>query len=849
MDKNERNHLAFTTALEKFFNHNPRNPFWALMALYLRKKHELAIVENYHGTGRDAFASAGDENFVENRLWSSQPGSNTETRSLSILGPIAHNPRLQKIAAVFEKESNKADSLLMSASRSTYALEKTQWDPKFLLEFAEALQGLEDDWLERNFNNLFDAITTRLFNRIRGDIYTQPKEITKLVGALMGKDVRKIYDPFAGVASYALITAPGAEYIGEEKEELIAAIGNLRIMANGVKGEVIHENSINNKDYGADIIISTPPGCLKLKLEEEPWGKEYGRRNEAESFLIRKCLLKSKRGILTVLPHIATSVIYKDLRRDLVESGNLEAVIRLPARIFEMTSIAAMVFVMNPKNDHPGSVRFINASECYTRSGRRNTLNVQEIIALTKEENQFSRLIETEEIRQHDYFLNPAIYLRKKIELPEGVELIPLKDLGEIKRPEKARRVEKEGKLVTFNPQNNPNPIKIFKPSDFERSPLEGKHFCTLSGSGILISDLIMRKMRVLCYDFGEEDLFCRPSAYIFIPDESKILTRYLALQLNEPYVDEQVAGSNGLLNLSNWKNLEIIVPPLEEQRKAIEEFESRLLANLGLELSAVRGKNAEDLDREIRLRRHTLLNAIHGAVTGMALLDSFIDRQEGPFEKTAIVSKKKQLSLVDMVHRVNSNLERVVRLITDLGNLGDYDSAEKINISEFCNEYEARCMEEENFTVAWPNNNDVKEGLVEAESLDISFSRKELYTVFDNIITNARKHGFMESAVKDGENIAGNRNHLIRIEFEPSIAENGNEEVVIRILNNGLPLPQGIDNETLFEWGKGRDTGLGGWHIRQIVERFGGKVNAFNLENDERGFTVMYEIVLPHNN
>lgn len=795
------NNIIFSEAVVRFIRFGPRNPFLSLVALVLRKLHLLS------------------------------PDSDGKIDvSASVLA--AHNERLTKIMEVLVREDES-----IGERENT----DTTQNCDALSDFALSLVSLDDRWFDKNFGVLFDDLMQRCFSRLRFDIFTQPASLTRLVGTLIGEDVKTLYNPFAGVASYALVMPRGARYVGEEIDPRVAAIGNLRIMAYGIDGEVLAKDSFDNDVDKADIIVSTTPLVFRINSTAADKPKPH----TAAAFLLEKCAEAATRGIIVAEESLASETACREIRQRLIECNMLESVIFLPGGIFLHAGAKTVVFVINPDNRHKGSVKLINARGCFTDiSIFVRKLDVAEIETLLHEENDQAITVSAQRLRENDYALEPSLYSPHKIDIPPGARLMKMSQLGTFKS---SRPVETkvEGRLLTNKYNDIAPPTKIYRPSDFPLEPLS-RPMTRICGKGIVFNRMLVNRFSFMCVDTEEETLYSRRNVVFFVPDESVILLRYLAIQLTQPYVKKRIEESSLPLRRQLDENTMIIVPPLTEQRNVIEEYQAETAAKMGLILSNERDSRFEQMSREFRLRRHTLLNSMHGLVTGMSLIKSFIDRQQEPFEKTAIVAARKQLTLQDMIDRMNSALGRVVSLVDDMQGDDSFGTPRKINLSDFCNEYAKKCLDDGHYDIVWPNNNDVNENLVEREKINVNFSDSDLSTVFENIITNARKHGFRTETPDDGQR----ENHLIRVEYEPLIDEDGNEKVMLRFLNNGLPLPEGVASGILFEWGKASGntfgTGLGGWHIKNIVEHYGGSVRASNLENDERGFTVMYEIILP---
>lgn len=797
----------------------------------------MKIVEDYDGDPVNVIAPVAEGNVIALCGWTPSPGDEAPVKTLSIVGDLSSDERLLEIFKIFERDAESRKTRREGISEPN----DKRWEPGFLLSFASSLLQLDDDWLDGNINGLFDRIVRHCFAYERYDIYSQPNELTLLAKHLMGEDVRKIYDPFAGGASFALAMPKGATYIGEEIQPLVAAIGNLRIMVNDVDGEVLVESSINDRDYDADIIVSTPPFGMPVETEPFSLGEKYGERNDACSFIMKKCLFSGKRGIVTVAGSFNLGSRHHECRKLLVDADFIDTVISFPPHVFDRTGVKTCLYVLNPYRTRKGKVRLVDAGDLYVSEERRNVLQVPGIVSLLNTPGPKNVEVDVDTVKANDYVLAPEFYMEPPVQVPDGASLMRLSRLLD---PVPLKRIS-DGDFVVegefLNPKNDEsaNQIKIYRPGkDFIKGPLESR-VNEIKRPCILINGLTFNFKAIVVEPEGKMLFASSNWRQFLLRDEDIVLPQYLVLQLHRPYFERQIQYSSLNVPVKILLNASIIVPSVEEQRREIESYQETLIGNLGLELLAEKEKKYDELAKEMRVRRHTLLNAMHGVVSGISVLKNYIDGKNGPFDKTDIVAPKKQMSMESLIERVSANLDRVVNLVTDFVNQDSYGPAEQINISDFCNEYRWRYVDCANFEIVWPDNNDVENNLVERERLNVSFSRKDLFTVFDNIVSNAVKHGFYG---RDDEN------NVIRIEFEP-VTDGESSFVSLRFLNNGIPLHSDITPSAIFEWGRkgarSSGTGVGGWHVRRIVEHYGGEVDVSNLEDDS-GFTVMYEVRLP---
>lgn len=847
MHSSDNNQEIFNEAVSKFFGHNPSNPFLALIALYLRKKHQIEIVENYTGNPCDVIASIDDEDIIAPHGKEGEAPGNGKRR-LSVIGNLSTNDRLRNIFNIFEEEAKPFSS---KRTGNIFKL-RTQREPISFLEFVSSLLNIDDRWFQENFNELFDNVVHRCYFMEAFGIYNQPSELTQLARYLIGDNVRKVYDPFAGIASFALAIPKGARYVGEEINPLVAAIGNLRIMANDIEGEVRYESSVNDKDFDSDIIVSTPPFHLRIKPGEFSGDTKYGRRNDACSFLMKKCLVKGKRGIITTTGSFNTDVLLRDCRKLLVDADFIDTIISLPSNIFDRTGVKTYLYVLNPDHTHKGTVRFVDASDLYISSGRKNKLKAGEIIPLLNNPDDRSVDVAIDEIKATDYILTPEFYLKPQIEVPEGASLMRLADLVEFVPPKRIRkeRDEIEGEMLNLRNQDFANHLKIYRPgSGFIREVLptlvnEIRQNC------ILIPSIMNIRKGIVVEPEGKTLFAASLWRQFIVRNEHLILPQYLVLQLYQPYFEKQIMSSALNVPRSMLLNASIFVPPLEQQRREIEQYQEALISKLDLKVSQGTTRREKMIEEELRVRRHAILNKLQNSLIGLQLLDDFVKEQEGRFDRNSEVVEGTEITVGGLVNQLHHDMHRIVDLADKLTEVESYGTAEIINISDFCNEYERNNRDFVGCNFSWPNNKDIDEGRENRDNLNIWFSKNDLTMIFENVIDNALRHGFGIKG-KDASGLkSGSALGTIRIEFERTVLEDKTPVVAVRFLNNGKPLPSNMNTTSVFEWGKGGGenfgSGIGGWHIKRLAEHFGASVSVRNLDSHDRGFNVEYELIFP---
>ncbi len=116
----------------------------------------------------------------------------------------------------------------------------------------------------------------------------------------------------------------------------------------------------------------------------DPRYKKYGvapKGTADYAFLLHDLYHVKPGGIMTiVLPH---GVLFRggseeEIRRNLIENNNIDAIIGLPANIFFGTGIPTIVMVLRQKRDRD-DVLFVDASKGFIKVGKNNQLRARDI--------------------------------------------------------------------------------------------------------------------------------------------------------------------------------------------------------------------------------------------------------------------------------------------------------------------------------------------------------------------------------------------------------------------------------------------------------------------------------------
>jgi type I restriction enzyme M protein len=298
-----------------------------------------------------------------------------------------------------------------------------------------------------------------------GEFYT-PQAVSKILTkiAIAGQETKRgltVYDPCMGSGSLLLNAkkyATEPNYIRYFGQELMTSTYNLARMNMFLHGILPENQKLRNADTldadwptgeetEFDMVLMNPPYSAKWSaasgfLQDERFS-DYGvlaPKSKADySFLLHGLYhLKNSGTMAIVLPH---GVLFRGaaegkIREKLLRSGNIYAVIGLPANLFYNTSIPTCIIVLKKHRDGR-DVLFIDASPKFEKGKKQNAMtdaHIDSIIELynnrqTVEKEAF--LASFEDIERNDFNLNIPRYV-DNFEKEEEIDLNEL--LAEMKQ-------------------------------------------------------------------------------------------------------------------------------------------------------------------------------------------------------------------------------------------------------------------------------------------------------------------------------------------------------------------------------------------------------------------------------
>ena len=305
-----------------------------------------------------------------------------------------------------------------------------------------------------------------------GEFFT-PQEASRLLALIVTHDkerIRRGYDPASGSASLLLQLGKVKgfdkvdNFFGQEINRTTYNLSRINMFLHGVpydRFDIACEDTLLHPQHWdeqpMDAIVSNYPYSIKWVGEDDPTLINDPR------FAPAGVLAPKSKADLAFLMHITSwlssdgtaavvsfpGVLYRGgseakIRKYLVDSNFIDAVIQLPDNLFFGTSIATCIIVIK-KNKKEAKTLFIDASKEFIHEGNKNKLsdaNIQTILDewVNREEvKHFSTLVDNNTIAANNYNLSVSTYVDQE-DTREKVDIVKLNaELKEI--------VEKENKL------------------------------------------------------------------------------------------------------------------------------------------------------------------------------------------------------------------------------------------------------------------------------------------------------------------------------------------------------------------------------------------------------------------
>lgn len=778
---------------------------------------------------------------------------------IKLVHPVKTNLESGKWSISENQKSNDEKFNFYSNILESYEPILNTIDFYFLNQLFEILSEINKEILGDNFHLIFDNI---LFEVLRAQgkhsvEIIQPTELTRFMYSLVNPPIEaKVFNPFAGIASFGVYPNPGFEYYGQELNKKIWVLGALRLMAYKkpiISSYFLEDSILQWPSYSRkfDLIIACPPNRLDLKAYRLE-GKFINSYRSAEQFIIEKSLENlTPAGKLVTL--VSDSFLQKingseHIIANLIDEDLIDLIISLPTGVIPFTSMKVNILVLSRQKERKGQICLINGDSFVDikKSGSEVILNdiaLTKFIQNHKEDENIIRIISKEKIQENDYKLHIARYFQQQI---EGVKL------GDILEPIKGQKgyLPQTGKLIRIRDLKDDSVDFKLNLSNIEETDLKRSDIHLVSESCLLLA-MRWKTLKPTLFEFKGEPIYKSQDILCFKVNESLVDKEFIIAELTSSYVKEQVEsyriGSTiPFIREKDLMKVIIKLPSIEEQRAKVEGIKQTFIKTKENELvlqKKILGIK-EDQFREFASIKHTFrqyLGALKSNVTGTR---KFLTKKDGQvISLNDIYSKNLNQSLGDHLRSLEDTIASMATLLETESFTSDDKNTESFNLLDLVKraqncfkqnifDFEETFFDENSFVAVREN----EDGSIVRETISpyIDINQDDFFKLFSNIVSNAIDHGFKNK-----------KENIIRtvIFYDPK-----NENCTLEVSNNGYPMDERFTYAHLITRGEkttdSKGTGIGGADIKAIVEQYNGSFELIIEKNSI--FPVTYKISFP---
>jgi type I restriction enzyme M protein len=772
----------------------------------------------------------------------------------------------------FEFESEKAHLFTQINDIFEPTLNKLSVDAQYyLIRFLASLNQVE---LRKYCSEIFDDVLYKLNKFNAGNIgeYVFPLELSRFICSLVELPIgAKVYNPFAGLASFGIFLEQDNEYFGQEINQTTWAIGQLRLIAYERDGnsKFILGDSVKqwNPTYieRFDLIVAAPPFRLKVDFDQIKFYNNIhiGGVRTVEQFFLLKGLsdLKHDGKLLAVLPigFLTSSGPEKVLRKRLIEEDILDMVISFPGGMLMNTAIPIAIVLINKNKREKGVVRFINAKDFVeTTMLRSKQLNDFRLNAFVKfnTDSESLRIISNSTISEFEYNLNVSRYITPIMDIENNITLSRLGNIADIVQGQ--RNIDgRQGKFIRIRDLKDDKldyllDIDILENNDIPRNAQQISESCLLMASR-------WRALKPTYFYYKDKSIYITADIIALKIDESTVDIGYLINELHSDYVSEQVESLRVGITVPNLKkddllSIKIHVISIKEQLSKISGFKEAAvkIKLLEAEKNALAYGFGNLLYENSASLKHSMGKPLLNIGSSLRNIQKALGKLNKGWESYKI-SERSDTSLKETFNAIDFNLNLIHSLLKNNGieiNDTNYPRS-NINIVDFIKDFEKRLLIAEKSNVQIHLEIDSKLTVRFPFNVIIIGNNELLEVALNNIVENANRHAFVDNNTQ--YKLFIKLDQYINYSTESRSNENSFGQfdyyLKIEISNNGQPFPENYSLEKLIRKnssaGPNKNSGLGGYQLNEIAKYHQGWVDLIT-GNTGSEFVTTYELYLP---
>jgi type I restriction enzyme M protein len=758
--------------------------------------------------------------------------------------------------------------------------------PKRLCELYQYMNRIDTQELEYcrlNFSEIFELLLDRYLNydsKISGAII-QPKEVTKLVVGLANLNkYAKVYNPFAGLASYCIDLKKNKYYYGQELMESTWALGMLRLLAHNksrnvyysssnsienVEGNIIY-NSADSIDFWPenkkfDLVVSTPPFKVRIKslLKSQITGEPY---RDIENYLIENGI-KSLDEDGKLIAVFSLSFLFSSnindvkVKKHLVDNNLIDTIIELPSGLFSNTNISICLIVLKKISSKSGLVKFINASSFVVVDNSRNRiLEYNKLLKVVNEgiENEFLKYVSIDAVYSNEFDLSVGRYFLKDI---QGTKI---SNFSSIIRGSRTP-INENMKQVQIRNLKDDVFDSVLTSDELENSLIKRGTFRVIDESCLLIATR-WNTLKPTYFKYTGEPIVISQAVVALRIDESIVNPTFLINEFSADYIQEQldsyrVGSVQPMLRKKDLEKIIFQLPSMREQKAKVSgiiELSIRLRKIATEKENILSGIHKEETESSTSLS-HILGKPLLSIGSSIEIIQNALYKIDPEWRKY-LISQNREFTLSDAFESISKNVKYIQELADENTSLVSVSNFELIELHflKFLSDFVKTEKKSLNniIILKLDIHEDIKEQM--DNQVLIKGNSQKLRIVLINLLDNAKNHAFANSENTNKINIeilpfTSNEEEASSLDYE---IDGKKSYVEIKVSNTGYPFPKDftlIDyTRKNFAAGKTRNRGLGGYEVNEILKAHNQGKKALNIVSNKKDseYSTTVSFIIP---
>lgn len=673
------------------------------------------------------------------------------------------------------------------------------------------------------------------------------KELVKLGYMLLGGKPGRVLDPFAGVGGFATSNVPYYEFHGVELSEDIKELGEIRMFLANVSGTASYLPNVES--FKADrytSMVTMPPFRMKITspLDHTDTMSElvpFQIYMAEEDYVEEKMVCFVPTSFLSE-PRGATA----DVRKEATEGHYIDTVVLLPSGLLYDTDIAISAILMS--TDKHNSVRIIDARNAFVKDNiKTKTLDIDAVADMLEGSNDYCFNLSFEEIANNSYswFMSKELKGEQTKKYPANYTVREFSDLA-VNIIGEQDSSERKAHVASFQSLSKDLSSSLREMEHFPLTDCTERRYHKITEPVLLLSN--RSELRpTYCNASTDNPIFVDTASVVCYRVSSDIHVGYLIKELSSCFLMTD-GGPVARINRSYIEHLKIGFPSLEIQESIFKESvrAEKLAQARELGLQGVIDSMKADYINEVRMRKHDMRPHLRQIRSAIDVMELFQQQPHSTKEELGDVVE----GIFSMIPQLRRAIDRLSSAIDHLSEEEAFGTPELLNISRYIYDFDVNLPIDADFDLTTycdtkameecgllkqvgtrPSGfKDYQLSVYQDEDEDgvapayVNIARSDLDRLFQNIIENAKTHGY------DGTK-----------ESRPNIwidlgVDADRKMFYIEFLNDGKPFPEGMTKERYGlpgeKAGAHAGTGQGGYIVKKIVQNYNGDYELISADD-----------------